>query len=355
MTRTTATTATTLHACCWSTVSCAAGEVARVQELAARLHPGAAVVVSCQRVEAYSASPCDCEAPAHFADGQALQHLAEVAAGLHSVVLGEEQILGQVRRAFDTSLPALRRVADIALASARELRRETDFNSHAGALLDRALKTAGMTPGGTLLVLGGGQLGRLVARRGRETGFADVIIASRTRPPEIEGVRYVPLSRASALEPVAVIAGCLGSAAGEVLPASLPAAALLADLGTPRNFAEGQDAPVVTLADMLADEHARPHAMKRRGELRARLTGIVDARAAAALRSGSPIAGLRFEVERIRQRELARMMKLHPDLPADALDAFARALVNQLFHGPSARLKSDPALGEKVAELFAPA
>ena len=41
-----------------------------------------------------------------------------------AVVLGEEQILGQVRRAFDTSLPALRRVADIALASARELRRE---------------------------------------------------------------------------------------------------------------------------------------------------------------------------------------------------------------------------------------
>lgn len=345
--------ATALHACCWSTVSRAADEVARAQQRAADLHPGAAIVVSCQRVEAYGTVPCACDAPARFAGHEALGHLAEVAAGLHSVVLGEEQILGQVRRAFDESLPGLRRLADVALASARELRRETDFNSHAGALLDRSLKTVGMKAAGRLLVLGGGQLGRLVARRGLEIGFDEVIIASRTRPPEIAGVTYVPLSRAASLAPVVVVAGCLGSAAGEVMPASLPPAALLADLGTPRNFAAGQAAPVVTLADMLANEHARPHAMKRRRELSARLAAIVDTRVAAALRSGSPVAGLRFEVERVRQRELARMVKLHPELPQDALDAFARALVNQLFHLPSSRLKADPAFGARVAELFA--
>ncbi len=344
-----------LYGCCWSTISCSAGEVARVQRMAAELHPGAAVVVSCQRVEAYGTVPCACEAPLHAAGDDALRHLAEVAAGLHSVVLGEEQILGQVRRAFDEAGPGQRKLADIALASARELRRETDFNSHAGALLDRALRTAGMKPAGRLLVLGGGQLGRLVARRGVETGFGEVIIAARTRPADISGIRYIPLDRAHTLQPVTVIAGCLGSSAGEVGAEALPQAALLADLGTPRNFADGQAAPVVTLAAMLADEHARPHAMKRRGELRERLGAILDARIAAAIRAGSPVAGLRFEVERVRQRELARMLKLHPELPAETLDAFARALVNELFPLPSARLKADPALGARVAALFAPA
>lgn len=347
-----------MTACCWSTISCAAPELARIQAGVAAAHPGAAVVLSCQRVEAYSGGPCSCEAPQRFGGRAALAHLAEVAAGLHSVVLGEVQILGQVRHAFEGADGSLRAGADAAIAAARELRRETNFNSHAGALLDRALRVAKLQPGGRLLVLGSGVMARLVAERGLGSGFAEVFIAARTRPPGplASRCRTVTLRQAARVGAVEVVVGCLGSSAGEMPAAALPEAQLLVDLGTPRNFANGQAAPVITLADMLADEQRRPHAMKRRHELAAALAVRLDARLAHIAANASPVAALRFEVERVRQRELARMARLHPELPAETLDAFAKALVNQLFHLPSARLQSsgDGEFGARVAALFAP-
>jgi glutamyl-tRNA reductase len=68
----------------------------------------------------------------------------------------------------------------------------------------------------------------------------------------------------------------------------------------------------------------------------------------------SPLGALRGEIEQIRQRELARAIKLHPHLPADTLDTITRALVNQIFHRPSLRLRdaANQELAEAVAALF---
>ncbi len=173
-----------LQLCAWATASMAADELAGISAMARRHGPGAVVVESCQRIEVYSGAECGCAAPKHERGLPALQHLTEVAAGLHSVVLGEAQILGQVRTAFADAPPPLRRHAAVALAAARELRRETAFASHSGHLLDRGLDRAGIPAAGTLLVIGAGQVGRLVAERGTDLGFGRVVVAAR-RPAEL--------------------------------------------------------------------------------------------------------------------------------------------------------------------------
>lgn len=320
-------------------------------------HPQATLVESCQRLEAYGPECVDCDAPQRFAGDDALDHLAEVAAGLHSVVLGEAQILGQVRRALAEGSTGLQTVTAPAIAAARVLRRETDFDSHAGHLLDRALSLVKSGARGRILVLGPGQMGRLVAARAREIGFETVLVAGRKRPENLaEGAAYVPLGAIGDLQGLDVVVGCLGSGADELSTGDLPEAPLLVDLGTPRNFAP-RPAGLVTLADLFASEATRPHAVRRRAELRTRLHAILATKLTDAnIDAASPVGALRAEVERVRRRELDRMQRLHPELPVTTLEALTRSLVNQLFHVPSERLKqgADPAFGRRVAELFAP-
>ena len=286
-----------------------------------------------------------------------MAHLAEVAAGLHSVVLGEAQILGQVRSGFAEATGELRQAADLAVVAARELRAHTRFESHAGHLLDRALKHGGIRSRQSVLVLGSGQMGRLVAARARETGFTRVVLAGRSRPDALpDGVTYLSLRRALATaEPFTVVVGCLGSGAQELPLADLAPARLVVDLGTPPNFARTNDERVVGLAELFAQEQARPHAMRRRAALARQLHEILDERIGQKEAGRSPVSSLRFEVERVRVRELARMRRLHPDLPGATLDAMSRSLVNQLFHLPSQRLKCEGGeFSARVAELFAP-
>lgn len=349
-----------LHACARRTVSLPASEIDSLRAATAIAHPDAATVTSCQRLECYSLEPCDCDGVERWQGVAALRHLAAVAAGLDSVVLGESQIMGQVRTAFADAPPALRAMADLAIASARELRRETDFASHAGHLLDRALKLADTPARGTLILLGTGAMGRLVAERGLALGFTEVLVAGRTVPKWIRpAFRFIPLSSISGLGAVDVVAGCLGSGAGELeLSALPPVRAVAIDLGTPRNFAPDGRTRLVTIADMLADEESRPHARRRRTELRARLDEVVDRRTANTTASAAgPVGTLRSRVETVRQQELARMRRLHPEIPLETLDVLTSSLVNQIFHEPSQRLKSieDPQLRAQLVALFAPA
>jgi glutamyl-tRNA reductase len=74
----------------------------------------------------------------------------------------------------------------------------------------------------------------------------------------------------------------------------------------------------------------------------------------ASTNGNSPLGSLRGEVEQIRQRELARAAKLHPELPLSALDTITRSLVNQIFHRPSQRLRlsANQELAEALAALF---
>lgn len=350
-------TALAFRVCAWATASMERDAIDALREGVRVRHAGDAVVESCQRIEAYGEAACDCDAPLRLHGTPAVNHLAEVAAGLHSAVLGEEQILGQVRAAFAESTGETRRLADIAIGSARELRRQTHFDSHAGHLLDRGLRVAGIEARGSLLVLGAGAMGRLVAARGVELGFESVTVAARRRPERaIPGTDWTPLGSVRRLNGVEVVAGCLGSGADAIDAPGLPVVRRLAlDLGTPRNFEGGGWPELLTIADLLSDELGRPHARARRTALANTLRAIVERRVAdAGERAESGVGAMRQRIEEIRRREVARTRRLHPDIAPDVVDAITNSLVNQILHGPSKRLRElgDVELERELVALF---
>lgn len=322
-------------------------------------HPEPRLLVSsCQRIEVYHFGDCHGAAPLH-ADGiGALTHLAEVAAGLHSVVLGEHEILGQVRAGTAGCAGPLERLAGVAIAAARELRDRLALDAHTGHLLDRALRLSGRASEGSLLVVGAGVTARAVVARARTLGFKDIVVASRTKPDGAwfaeAGLRYVPLQQLTDVQ-ADVVVTCLGSAAGPLTPAELPASQLVIDLGTPPNTAGEFPVPVVTIAALWNSEFGHGHSDARRAALREELE-VVLARRVRMQRedAGSPVGQVRQAVERIRQQELERTQRLHPEIPAAALERITRSLVNQIFHLPSERLRSvdDPSFANQFAALF---
>lgn len=318
------------RACAWGTASMHAADFAAVSAYAREVHPEDAIVESCQRLEVYGFGDCRCSAPARLDGWAALEQLATVAAGLDAVVLGELQIMGQVRMAFRGTRGSLRAAADVALAAAREARRTFPVRSHAGHLLDRALSEAGILPVGKLLVLGTGAMGRLIAQRGQELGF-EVTVCGR-RDPELN-LPFLPIAQVASLPTVDVIVGCLGSAAGLIDPAVLPHARLIIDLGTPRNFAESTDVPIVRLEDLIGAEERRSHATALRARLRAELGSILSRRLARyAEDAAHPIGRFRKAAEELRRHALLLALDSAPDADREAVDRALRSATNRLLH-----------------------
>jgi len=348
-----------LTACLWETASLSRRAMGIVHDLASVHGPERTVVDSCQRLEFYGLGACSCDAPRHLHGRDALVHLASVAAGVHAAALGEAQVLGQVRSAFRDAGRDLALLSDVAVASARELRKSERFDVHTGHLLDRALRIRGVPSQGSLLVVGTGRVGRLVAERGHQVGFSDVVVAGRTEPEDrwLESfpVRWTALYSAEHHPPVDVLVGCLGSGADEIDATSeLPTVRrLVVDLGTPRNFGHllDIDTPSISIAEMLAT--ATRHRDRKRARLVASLGSIVDRRLAGLQENaGSAIGRLRQGIEATRALELRQLAKLNPGLDPVALDALTRSLLNRILHQPTARLRDDPRLAEAVAALF---
>lgn len=328
--------------CAWPTISLGATDVAAIERDARLVHPDWALVNTCQRLEAYGLGDCSCDAPIRAIGEDALVRLASIAAGIESVILGEAQIFGQVRRAFADTQGPLRTAGDLALAAARETtRRHLPGTSNAGHLLDRALRIARLAGSGRLLVLGTGTMGRLVATRGRDLGFT-VTVAGRTRPAWADA--FVELGRVGELGRFHVIAGCLGSGAGLIHPRALPAASLLLDLGTPRNFVAVPEVHLITLEDLLADDANRPHAVA----LRRRLRGIVQAAvrrrlASLAEDSGHPLGRFRLAAWRLAQATMAPVTEGLSPAERACVERAIRSHLNRLLHPLTAALRAERA------------
>ncbi len=124
-------------------------------------------------------------------DNDAVSHLMRVASGLDSLILGEPQILGQVKKAFAESLRgqsvsgSLERLFQKSFSVAKRVRTETDIGSHAVSVAFAACTLARQIfeslAGVTVLLVGAGETIELVARHLREHQVKQLIIANRTR------------------------------------------------------------------------------------------------------------------------------------------------------------------------------
>jgi glutamyl-tRNA reductase len=303
----------------------------------------------------------------HYEDA-AVSHLFHVASGLDSMVVGESQILGQVREAYRRAQAAetvgrvLQALFPAALRVGKRCHAETGIDSAGRSVVTVGL--AAVAPAGVAgshaLVVGAGSMAALAASTLVREG-ADVVVASRStdraeRLAGIVGGRAIELSRLSrALVDVDVVVSCTG-AAEVVLSADMVEAAVreragrplrVLDVALPRDVDLAVHAlPGVVAADLatLASRHDLAAAAEDVAAVRAIVADELAAYAGARRRAqvAPTVVALRAMADDVVESELARMGSRLPDLDGRALEEITktvRRVVDKLLHAPTVRIK----------------
>jgi glutamyl-tRNA reductase len=318
----------------------------------------------------------------------AARHLFRVACSLDSMILGESEVLGQVREAFATAVAAqtvsnpLSRVFHHAMRVGKRARRETDIGRNAVsvsyACVELARRTLGDVRGLSALVVGAGEAGKLAARALRSVGVARLAVTNRTpaRAAELaqelggEALPFEDLDRA--LEDADIVVSCTG-APSYILTGERVARALehrgrrplfLLDIAVPRDVDPAvQDIRGVKLFnidDLDAVAEANRQGREREAQ---RAEGIVEEEVGrflewwGSLRVVPTIKALRGQAEALRRREVARALRLLKGLSPEeeaTVEAMSKALVAKLLHKPITSLKADgnPQHLRALQELF---
>jgi glutamyl-tRNA reductase len=385
-----------------------------VQTLASRQAATEAVLLStCNRSEVYVASddpqqarteiveflasyhdvPADAFVPHLFerSDGDATRHLFRVAAGLDSLIVGEPQILGQVKDAFQAAAerhcvgPLLTRLFQSSFGVGKRVRTETALGEGAVsvgfAAVELARKIFGRLDGRNVLVFGAGEITTLAAQHLRTQGVGDIVVTSRTGTSaealagKVSG-RAIPWDHlATAVGSADIVVSGTGAPRPILTHAHVAAATanrsrplFIIDLAVPRDVepAVGQLEQVFlyNVDDLQALVHEN---VSRRGAEIDRAEFIVGeevTRFGAWRRSRGAVptvVALRRRFETIRRSELERLgLKLSSLSPADRdrVDEVTRLIVEKLLVEPTEQLKALPdeetqaAYTEAVNRLF---
>lgn len=318
-------------------------------------------------------------------DSAATAHLLRVAAGLDSIVLGETQILGQVRDAariaarHGASGPILTRLFATAVRAGKRARAETRLcqgpTSLAAAGVRLALQASDDFPSQTVLVIGAGETGRLTARHVAKRRPRRLLIANRTRPgaerlaAELGGVA-ASLANLGALAREATVVVAATSAAEPILTEAHLEEAMadrgnrplvVIDLGRPRNVAvPRRSMPGLSIHDLDSLAESVDRNRDRQSAEIPRVESIVAEeleRFTAWYRSREVLPHLRalrrhfFEAGR---RELENHEARFGLDQREALEAYTRTLISKLLHEPTVRLKqTDRETVEGLATLDA--
>ena len=294
---------------------------------------------------------------------ESVRHLLRVAAGLDSLVLGESQILGQVRRAHELSLETracglvLNRILQSAITVGRRVRNETAIGAGAVSVASAASELAGKIFADMserkVLLIGVGEMGALTARHMIDRGASSIVIANRTfaraekLASELSGTP-MPLDRlAEALSEADIVISCTGSTTPIVDRSTMaPIVArrggrplYVIDIAVPRDFdttiseLDGVFLHDIddmnTLVDRNLDER-RAEIPKAETIVEQELEYFVEWR--RSLAATPLIKGLRERVERLRVQELERNGKRFCREDREQLDQLTEALVNKILH-----------------------
>jgi glutamyl-tRNA reductase len=324
-----------------------------------------------------------------YFDEAALNHLFRVSAGLDSVSVGEAEVLGQVRQAWEvarnegTCGPALSAAFRHALQVGRRARSETDISrgttSLSYAAVDLATEVLGNLEGKQALVVGLGEVGEMAARAfAGVPGIGPVAVVNRNQARADQVAAAVGGQAAAWEDLVNAVAGadvvvCSTSgqatllAAGTVLDALAARPQrplLLVDLAVPRDIDPAvAGLPGVTLLNM--DDVGRfvtARAAERLAEIPAvelivaqevdRFNNSLAARSVAPL-----VTALHDRSEAVRQAEMERFARrLHGLGPEqlEAVEAVTRRVVAKVLHEPTVNLKeaAGTARGDVLADAF---
>jgi glutamyl-tRNA reductase len=374
--------------------------------LRARSDVGEAMVIStCNRVEVYVSGPV-AAARSFFIDRcaesiehlyvregkDAVRHLFRVAASLDSMVLGEQQILGQVKEAYGVASAAsaagafISRLCNRAFATAKRVRNETEIGRGASSMSQVAVelveKIFSDLKGREIVLVGAGKMGALSAKALASLGADRVLVTNRSPEraralaEQVGGFSrdWAELEALLVAADVAIVSTgapdyvITGEMVQRVMKARRHRSMCFIDLSVPRNV----DPKCAELPDVYAyDVDDLEKVVMTTKEARAgeaiRAEAIVEAEVMAFVaereqRAALPVlAGLRRKAEGIAraeaERTLAQIGASLDDKQRKSVEAMARAIVNKLLHVPTARLKEAAASGDTTlpgaaAELF---
>ena len=312
----------------------------------------------------------------HYQDS-AVSHLLGVACGLDSVVVGEDQILGQVRSALKlaaeqgTTGRVLGELGRLALRAGKRARAETGIDGARRSLVNVAVELAaarlGAPPGApafagrAVLIVGAGSMSALAARAAARSQAASIVIANRTRrtaerlAAQVGATVTALADLPDAMMAADVVICCTGAVGPVVTREMVPEAArarpnplVFLDLAMPRDVeptVAGLPGVIVIGMDQLSEHESAASA-----DDVAAVRAICEAELAAyqsavdAARVAPTVVALRAKAATVVDAELTRLAgRLNADgLSGHAMDEIAqtvRRVVDKLLHAPTVRVK----------------
>jgi glutamyl-tRNA reductase len=324
-------------------------------------------------------------------DDQAVRHLFRVASSLDSMVVGEPQVLGQVRRAYSIALEAgttgrvLNRLVHHTFRVAKRVRTETGIGSNAVSISYMAVelgkKIFDSFEGRTALLIGAGEMAELAARHLVNAGVLNVLLANRSAEParalarELGGTP-VDFNRLAEHLPQADIVICSTSADGYIVTEQMVRDALakrrnrpafFIDISVPRNIdpAIGK-IPNVFVFDVDDLESVISSNIREREREAQRAELIVESeimqfqQALRALESGPAIGALKQILQDIARHELKRQRNrlghLSPEQES-GIESLLMSTVNKISHPVLSQMRqssegSDSEIIEAWRDIF---
>ena len=318
-----------------------------------------------------------------FSDLEVVRHLMKVSCGLDSMVLGEPQILGQIKSAFAVSKdldfvgPSLERAFQAAFSIAKEVRTDTAIGENPISVAYTAVMLAERIFSDfeslSIMLIGAGRTIELVARHFANKRVARITVANRTLDNALEiaskfeahGVLLSEIPEQLVLADIVVSSTnsqlpLLGKGAVErALKTRKHKPMLLIDLAVPRDIesevGDIADAYLYSVDDISA---AIEDNVKSRAEAAAQAEAIIEhgmeeyLKKLLSLNVVETLREFRNKADEIRERELNRALKsLSRGDPAEViLESLARTITNKLIHTPSVQMKKASAEGRN--ELF---
>ncbi|MCV7432060.1 glutamyl-tRNA reductase [Mycolicibacterium bacteremicum] len=327
----------------------------------------------------------------------AVEHLFSVTSGMDSLVMGEQQVLGQVRRAYAAAEAnhsvgrTLHELAQRALSVGKRVHTETGIDSAGASVvsvsLEMADKRVGGLAGATAVVVGAGAMGALAAKHLVRAGVERIDVVNRTLPRARRLAHNISelgvQSEAYPLEDIAAVlatADVVVSSTGAVRPVMTLADVhhalaarddeerplVMCDLGMPRDIDIAvKGLPGVHVIDM---ERIQREPRARAASSDAEAARTIVANEVANYLAGQRMAEVTPTVTALRQRaadvveaELLRLDNRLPGLDSTHRDEVARTVrrvVDKLLHAPTVRVKQlagapgGDSYAEALRELF---
>ena len=315
---------------------------------------------------------------------EAVAHLLRVAAGLDSLVLGEGQILSQVKKMFRLGQehrsigPILNRLLNQAVSTGKRVRTETNLGTGAVSISSAAVELAQLKVGQArgvddlvpldgeqIAVVGAGRMSRLLLQHLQAKGARGVVLLNRTMErAELMAADFPGLP--VQCRPLSDLDHCLSTCslvftstaaedpiitAGRLDRLNRRSSLLLVDIGVPRNIASdvaGVSGVGSYDVDDLQEVVARNQEARR--EIAAEAEGLLQEEGRQFLEwwdglEAVPVVNrLRVQLEEIREQELQKALsRMGPDLSArerKVVEALSKGIINKILHTPVTNLRA---------------